>query len=121
MNMKGFLVSTAWQVLGWATATAEIYIIFKVLGYDVSWAQAFILQSMIQVIKTASFMIPSNIGALESGLAILSVHLGFTATAGIALSLVKRFRQLIWIIAGVVLWKLTKPEPTEKIGEMIFK
>jgi len=107
---KDFLVSLIWQFLGWSTASIEVYIAFRILGLPITWAQAFIFQSTLQAIKTASFMIPANVGAQETGLSLVAIHLGYSATDGFALSLIKRFRQVVWIVGGLCLWKWTQPK-----------
>ncbi len=97
-----------WQLLGWVAAMFEVYLMFRVLGMDISLIQAFIFQAILQAIKTASFMIPANLGAQEGGLVALALHLGFSATDGFALSLIKRFRQYVWVVFGLCLWKFSR-------------
>ena len=72
----------------------------------VTWGEAFLLESMLQLVKTASFFIPGNLGAQEAGLALLCQWMGYEPSAGIALSLYKRFRQLVWTAAGFGVWGL---------------
>lgn len=100
-----FLKSTLWQLTAWIIGGFEVFLFFRVLGLDMTLLQAFVLQSLLQSIKTVSFMIPGNIGVQEGGLGILCVHLGFSMTDGFALSIIKRFRQLVWFIVGLILWK----------------
>ncbi|MFT5208135.1 MAG: hypothetical protein ACI9CF_001904 [Candidatus Omnitrophota bacterium] len=98
-------ISFGWQFLGWVLALFEVLIAFRILGLEITLGQAFIFQSILQVIKTASFMIPGNLGAQEKGLAMLAIHLGYSATDGFILSAIKRFRQFVWVVGGLILWK----------------
>jgi len=107
-NPRDFLVALFWQFCGWVFSFFEVFIFFKVLGIEISLVQALIFQALLQVLKTATFFIPGNLGAQEGGLAYLAVQLGFSATDGFALSLMKRFRQWVWILVGLLLWKLDR-------------
>ncbi len=104
-------VNDAWQAFvwnlgGWIAFTAETYVSLRILGVPVTLTQAFLLQALLQAIKTLSFFIPANLGAQEGGLAMLMKHLGFTATEGVALSILKRARQFLWALAGYGIYVL---------------
>jgi glycosyltransferase 2 family protein len=100
-----FVLSTFWQTLGWIFLLLEIYMTFRILGIEMSLREAFLLQSLLQVIKTLSFLIPGNLGTQEGGLSYLAVQLGFSATDGFALSIIKRVRSFFWSLVGMAcLW-----------------
>lgn len=105
-SFPGFLSSVVWQLAAWAFGSLEVYLFFKALGVDTGIMQALIFQAMLQSVKTLSFMIPGNLGAQEGGLGLIAVHFGYTATDGFALSLVKRFRQVVWLAIGILVWKI---------------
>jgi len=107
---RDFTLSLVWNFLGWFVTFLEVYLFFRVLGIEISVIKALIFQSLLQVIKTATFLIPGNIGVQEGGLAYLATHLGFSAVDGFALSLMKRFRQLVWVLFGLLLWKIHRNE-----------
>jgi uncharacterized membrane protein YbhN (UPF0104 family) len=73
---------------------------------------AFVVQSLLQAVKTVSFFIPGNLGAQEGGLAYLLTHFGFPAASGVALSLIKRVRQFFWAAIGGVLFLIFNREKT---------
>ncbi|MCA9396265.1 MAG: flippase-like domain-containing protein [Candidatus Omnitrophica bacterium] len=95
-----WILSLLFHLLGWISGGVEMFVMMKLFGLDTSLHNAIILESLLQLIRTASFMIPGNIGAQEGGLALASYALGFDASVGVALSFIKRFRQLIFVAAG---------------------
>ncbi|HXV18965.1 MAG TPA: flippase-like domain-containing protein [Candidatus Omnitrophota bacterium] len=103
-------LSLFWNSMGWTFFTLEVYIALKILGVDLSMTAAFVVQSLLQAVKTVSFFIPGNLGAQEGGLAYLLTHFGFPAASGVALSLIKRVRQFFWAAIGAVLFLIFNSE-----------
>lgn len=105
-------MSLFWNSMGWTFFTLEVYIALKILGVDLSMTAAFVVQSLLQAVKTVSFFIPGNLGAQEGGLAYLLAHFGFPAASGVALSLIKRVRQFFWAAIGGLLFLIFNREKT---------
>ena len=62
---------------------------------------AFITQSLLQAVQTLSFFIPGHVGTQEGSLAFLMGFFYFSPAGGVALSLIKRARQLIWGVLAI--------------------
>ncbi len=90
--------------LGWILGAVEMWALFWILGNPVSFSQAVMMESFLHLVRTLSFFIPGNIGAQEAGLALLAQGMGFHPSLGVAISLMKRFRQTVWIGAGFLAW-----------------
>lgn len=101
---EDFLICFFWNLVGWAATVLEVYLALRILGLPITWRDAYLLQMLLQAIKTASFFIPANLGSQEGGLAFATARLGFSATDGFALSLIKRFRIFVAFLVGMVLW-----------------
>ena len=99
--------------LGWAAGGVEIYFVMNLIGAPVSPAQAVLVEALFQLVKTASFFIPGNLGAQEAGLAIAAEWMGFHPSVGVALSLYKRFRQAVWTAVGFAVWGAFKLLPAK--------
>ncbi len=99
-----FIMSVFWHFVGLSFSALEVYFALWILGLPVTAVESFVIQSLLQAIRTASFFIPDNLGAQEGGLAYLTNHLGLGVTGGFAVSLVKRARKLLWILVGLGLW-----------------
>lgn len=99
-----FLYSMTLYFLGWLAGSVEIYFMFWIVGAQVSVTQAIILESLLQLVRSVSFFIPLNLGAQEAGLALIASWMGYSPASGVAVSLIKRIRQLIWVGIGFVIW-----------------
>jgi len=89
---------------GWMAGSIETYAMLHVLGVNVSIWEAVILEAALQFVRTASFFIPANLGAQEAGLAFAIEQMGIHPGLGVALSLFKRLRQIIWTGVSFGIW-----------------
>ena len=92
------------NLIGWIAGGVEIFFMLRLLGIEVSLFEAIILESLIQLMRTASFFIPGNLGVQEGGLALILGIMGVDPSIGVALSLMKRARQVIWTAIGFFIW-----------------
>ncbi len=63
---------------------------------------ATVIEALASGVRFASFMVPANLGAIEGAYAATFGALGFGAAAGLAFSFVRRARQAVWIVVGLV-------------------
>lgn len=90
--------------LGWASGGVEMYFMFRLVGAEISFFQALMFESLLQLVRTVSFFIPGNLGAQEAGVAFLAQTMGYPPFFGVAVSLLKRMRQILWTVLGFVIW-----------------
>ncbi|MBI4971711.1 MAG: flippase-like domain-containing protein [Candidatus Omnitrophica bacterium] len=109
-------VSIGLHLIGWVSGGFEIFFMLRLLGVEVSLFEAVILESMIQLICTASFFIPGNLGVQEGGLALILGVMGVQPSLGVALSLMKRARQIIWTGIGFFVWGIFQLNDLKTVG-----
>ncbi|MBI4391918.1 MAG: hypothetical protein HY575_08510, partial [candidate division NC10 bacterium] len=68
-----------------------------------SAASALALEAGHQLSRAAGFFIPAKLGAQEGGNLLVFSALGFPAALGVAVSLLRRVRELAWVAVGLVL------------------
>lgn len=98
------LVTLSLHFAGWVAGGIETFMMCRLLGMEVSLLDGIILEALLQLVRTASFFIPGNLGAQEAGLALFVGWMGGTPFLGVAVSLLKRIRQLVWTAAGFLVW-----------------
>lgn len=101
--------SVAWHFVGWLAGGVEIMIMLHLVGAPVTFAQGVMLEALLQLVKTATFFIPGNLGTQEGGMALFLQALGFHPACGVAVSLLKRVRQFIWTGVGFLIWAAMRP------------
>jgi len=91
------VLSMAYAMANWVLGVVELYYILALIGHPVSWWDAWVIEAMVQMIRTAAFFIPAGIGAQEGALMLACSALAGSPSVGIAAALVRRFRELVWI------------------------
>ena len=76
------------------------------MGHPVSLIEALILESLTQAVRAAAFVVPAGLGVQEGGLVLIGGALGLSPDLSLALSLAKRFRELIVGLPGLLVWQL---------------
>jgi hypothetical protein len=101
---KRFYISIFYHFIGWTVGGLEMWLMFRALGVPISIAQGIMLESLLQLVRLGSFFIPANLGAQEAGLGLFVRLLGYDPVLGIAVSLLKRLRQILWTLVGFGIW-----------------
>jgi len=83
-----------WRLAGWIAGAGEIFLSLHFLGYPARWTEAFILESLSQAGRSAAFVIPGGLGAQEASFLAVGVMLGFDPSTCLALSLIRRGRDV---------------------------
>lgn len=84
----------------WIMGVIEIYLTFYFLGYPLTWQEAWMIEAIAQMVRTAVFFIPLAIGAQEGALLVISSALTGVPSLGIACAAVRRCRELVWVLLG---------------------
>ncbi len=98
-----FLKSITFAFLGWVAGILELYLTFYLLGIPVGFKELWIIESLLQFVRAASFFIPLSLGAQEGGLILIFTSMGMAGPLGLTVSFVRRIRELGWIALGLVL------------------
>jgi putative membrane protein len=96
----GFLFHLA----AWVMGTAEIYISLGALGHGVGIVTCLIIEALGQALKTAGFAIPAALGVQEGGYVLAGTLFGLPPEVGIALSLIRRLRDVVLGVPALAAW-----------------
>ena len=102
-NHRGRLtLSLLFHFGGWVAGSFEVYLILHLMGISISLITVLVIEAFAAAIKSAAFLIPAGLGALEGGNMALFAAFGFGAGIGLSVTLVRRVRELTWVAAGLV-------------------
>lgn len=102
---RAFLACCAWRLAGWLLGTLQVWLALHLIGEPGGWLAAFALESLGQAAKSAGFAVPGALGLQEGGFAAAALALGLTSQAGLAISLVKRVRDLMIGLPALLVWQ----------------
>ena len=98
-------VSGMWRMLGWLAGVGEVWLAFYFMQQQVDFTQAFVLESLGQAVRAAAFFVPGALGVQEGGLVLLGAMVGISPEAALALSLIKRVRELTLGLPALIIWR----------------
>ena len=104
-------VSALLHLIAFALGTMEIYLIVRFLDAPISWPVALAIGAFSSAVKFFSFMIPASLGVLEGGNIAIFVAFGLGGATGLAYTLVRRVREIVWITVGFVLLSALSSQP----------
>jgi uncharacterized protein (TIRG00374 family) len=86
-----------------ALLVIEAYLMLGAQGAAPSVWTAFIFEAMTKIVNTAGLLVPGRLGISEGGSALLADALGFAASYGLSLALMRRVRSFLWAAVGLLL------------------
>ncbi len=101
-DAKDFIAASLYHFLGWAVGAVEVYVFLILIGAPVSWMDALIIETMIQPVTAAALIIPGALGVREAGGVFLCRLLGIEEGAGLTLMLLKRAREAVYNLVGLI-------------------
>ena len=105
-DRRAVAVAWAWHLVSWLVGVGEVWLALRCLGHPVHLADAVLLESLGQAVRAAAFAVPGALGIQEGGFLALGSALGIPPTTALALSLVKRVREIVLGVPGLAFWQL---------------
>jgi len=94
------------HLAGWSIGILEIWLALDRMGLASSFAEALVLESLGQAVRSAAFAVPGALGIQEGGFILLGSLFGLSSTTALSLSLVKRLPDLAIGLPGLAAWQL---------------
>ncbi len=97
-----------WHLLSWLWGALEVWLVLHFFGRDIGMGAALGIESVGQASKALGFAVPGAIGVQEGGYVVVCRLVGIAPEMAIAVSLVKRIRELAWGVPALLLWRRTE-------------
>jgi hypothetical protein len=98
-----FLLSSLLYVAAWGSGPIELYLLFRFLNEPEPFQFALLVEAAGILIERATFFLPAKLASQEGGKALIVAMLGLPASAGFAVGLLRRTKELIWVAFGLVM------------------
>ncbi len=97
-----FFTAAFWCLLGWCGGLLETYIVLRLLAPGRGWETACAVESLAMLLNNMFLFVPGRAGTAEGVRTGVFVLLGLPASTGVAYGLVRRARELLWVLPGLV-------------------
>ncbi len=94
-----------WQFAGLMAGAAELWFTLYLLGHPPSVLEAILLESLVQAVQSASFIVPAGLGIQEGAFVLFGAATGLSTDMALALSLTRRLRQVGFGVPALLSWQ----------------
>lgn len=105
-NPRALVSACSIHFISWLAGAFEVWLILDFMGVPVTLEEALILESLGEAVRSVGAVVPGSYGIQEGGFMVLGTLFGLAPEVGLALSLVKRLREVILGIPGLIAWQV---------------
>lgn len=106
-------------IINWFIGIGEVYYLVHFLGFPISFKSAFMIEAMGQLARNATFFIPSSLGTQDGAFLLVCQSVTGSSIVGVTVSVMRRFREIVWIILGMLFWVIFSFKPISPAIEKI--
>ncbi|MBV8455901.1 MAG: flippase-like domain-containing protein, partial [Acetobacteraceae bacterium] len=97
----GFLLHLAC----WVASALEVWCALRLAGTALDFRAVLVIESLLYAIRTLAFAIPNAVGVQEGAYILLGATFGLTPEMALAISLLKRMRDLVIGLPVLAIWQ----------------
>ncbi|MBQ6716677.1 MAG: flippase-like domain-containing protein [Clostridia bacterium] len=102
VRKRDFFATTIIEFLTRMLEPVEFYIIFRLLGVDISYFACVVALACASLLGNLMFFVPMQVGSREAGLALALSWSSVASPFGVTASLLARLREIFYIALGVI-------------------
>lgn len=100
--------SFALHLACWIASTLEAWIALRFAGASLDFATVLVIESLLYAVRSVAFAVPNAVGVQEGAYILLGAGFGLTPEMALALSLLKRARDVIIGLPTLAAWQLVE-------------
>ncbi len=97
--------STFWHLIGWLMSGGACWLSFRLVGVEVSLLDAMAIEALLCTLRSMAVFVPAAVGVQEGGYAALAAMFGLPPESGVAVSLLKRAREIVLGVPALIYWQ----------------
>ena len=98
-------LSALWHLIAWAAGGVGTFIAFRLVGGNISLLNAVALEALLSTLRSIAAPVPAAIGVQEWSYALLARLFGMPEEMGVAVSLLKRAREIVVGVPALIYWQ----------------
>lgn len=99
------LPAAGWHLASWLLGGVETYAALHVLGLQAAFREAMIVEGLGQAVRSVGFLVPGALGVQEGGYLLICGMFGIPPQPALAVSLIRRLRELALGLPGLAVWQ----------------
>jgi putative membrane protein len=100
-----FATSLLLHFCGWIGSACVTWVAFHLIGHPTDLSSVIMIESLVNAARSAAFVVPNALGVQEAAYALLTPLVGVGEEIGLAVSLLKRARDIAIGIPIVLIWQ----------------
>lgn len=104
-NRKALALSALAHLGSWMMGGIEMFLLLNIIGFPVSLAEALVIESFAQVIRSAGFLLPGAALIQEGAIVAAGALIGVPPGIALSAALVRRTREILVGLSGLVIWR----------------
>ncbi len=94
----------------WVLSGVEVWAALSLADAPLGFAKVLVIESLLYAIRTVAFAIPNAVGVQEGAYILIGAALGLTPEMALAISLLKRTRDLVIGLPALAVWQAIEGE-----------
>ena len=95
----------AFHLMAWVASATGVWLALKLAGLSIGLPAILAIEGLVGAARSAAFMAPMGIGVQEAGYAVIGPLFGLGPDLSLALSLLKRARDLVVGLPALLVWQ----------------
>jgi uncharacterized membrane protein YbhN (UPF0104 family) len=116
---RRFAASTLLCFVGWCGGLLETWLVLRLLAPRAGFLEAFAIEGLAMTLNNLFLFIPGRIGSAEGVRVVVFLLLGLTAAQGAAYGLVRRGREIAWMVPGLLLLMAPRRSSSDSGGRAV--
>jgi putative membrane protein len=104
-RVRTLLLAGSLQLVALISASLEIWWALRLFDHPISAASAIMLEGLTQALRHLAFIVPAGLGVQEGTLVLFGHALGISAELSLAVSAVKRVREVLCGVPPLLWWQ----------------
>lgn len=114
-HTQAFLGSVLLHFAAWIVGALEAWIGLRLMGHPLEVAEVLVMESLVTAIRSITFFVPLDAGVQEGSYVLIGALLGLPSGLALAVSLVKRARDVLKGVPALLLWQLIERRQSRRI------
>nr|WP_314070243.1 lysylphosphatidylglycerol synthase domain-containing protein [uncultured Roseococcus sp.] len=110
-DRKALALSTLVHLGNWMMGSVEMFLLLWIIGFPVSFAEALVIESFAQVVRSAGFLLPGAALVQEGAIVAACALIGVPPATALNAALIRRTREILVGLFGLVAWRRDEARP----------